>query len=180
MDFIQLDVGSEWAAWVTPYVFLAEGNLAEAHRAAKNIGKAATYRRDLLAACTANPHPADLAKTVRENQNSVMTEPDAQLWYHMGALLAACGQNEASLQLLTAAVQQNYCAYLALLDNPLLKDLRKETMFNQVLTAANNCQWRSKRITDEAPASSHRRCLFRMQSLVTSILYGLCPRSPKK
>ncbi|HKU25719.1 MAG TPA: protein kinase, partial [Candidatus Sulfotelmatobacter sp.] len=34
MDFIQLDVGSEWAAWVTPYVYLSEGNLNEAHTAA--------------------------------------------------------------------------------------------------------------------------------------------------
>jgi hypothetical protein len=29
------------------------------------------------------------------------------------------------LRLLKAAVQQNYCAYTALLDDPLLKDLRK-------------------------------------------------------
>jgi len=27
-----------------------------------------------------------------------------------------------------------------LLDDPLLKDLRKETAFNEVLTAASNCQ----------------------------------------
>jgi len=37
-------------------------------------------------------------------------------------------------------VQQNYCAYSALLDDPLLKDLRKDTAFNEVLTAASNCQ----------------------------------------
>ena len=40
LDFIQLDAGSEWAAWVTPYVYLAQGNVAEAHAAAKNMGKA--------------------------------------------------------------------------------------------------------------------------------------------
>jgi hypothetical protein len=37
-------------------------------------------------------------------------------------------------------VQQNYCAYSALLDDPLLKNLRKETAFNEILTAASNCQ----------------------------------------
>ena len=42
--------------------------------------------------------------------------------------------------LLKAAVQQNYCAYSALLEDPLLKDLRKETAFNEVLTAASACQ----------------------------------------
>jgi len=77
---------------------------------------------------------------VRENEASVMTEPDAENWYRLGALMAACGQNEPALRLLKAAVQQNYCAYSALLDDPLLKNLRKETAFNQVLTAGSNCQ----------------------------------------
>jgi len=69
-----------------------------------------------------------------------MTEPDAEAWYIVGSLMAACGQKEPALRLLKAAVQQNYCAYGALLDDPLLKDLRKETAFNEVLTAASNCQ----------------------------------------
>ncbi|HET7891279.1 MAG TPA: protein kinase [Candidatus Sulfotelmatobacter sp.] len=140
MDFVHLDAGSEWAAWVTPYVYLAEGNLAEAHASAKNMAKASTYHRDLMEACTAAQHPADLARIVRENESSVMMELDPEAWYHTGALMAACGQTEPALRLLKAAVQQNYCAYSALLDDPLLKALRKETAFNEVLTAAANCQ----------------------------------------
>jgi hypothetical protein len=140
MDFVHLDAGSEWAAWVTPYIYLAEGNVAEAHEASKNMGKASSYHRELMEACTATPKPADLAKTVRENEASVMMEPDAEAWYHVGALMAACGQTDPALRLLKAAVQQNYCGYAALLDDPLLKDLRKETAFNQVLTASSNCQ----------------------------------------
>src|SRR6202140_2302017 len=45
MDFVHLDAGSEWAAWVTPYVHLAEGNVTEARSAAKNMGKASSYHR---------------------------------------------------------------------------------------------------------------------------------------
>jgi eukaryotic-like serine/threonine-protein kinase len=140
MDFVHLDAGSEWAEWVTPYIYLAEGNVGEAHSAARNMGKAASYHRELMDACTASPRPADLAKIVRDNESSVMMEPDAEAWYHVGALMAACGQNEPALRLLKAAVQQNYCAYGALLDDPLLKDLRKDTAFNQVLTQASICQ----------------------------------------
>ena len=140
MDFIHLDAGSEWAAWATPYVNLAEGNVVEARANAKNMGKASTYHRELMEACTAPQRPADLAKIVRETESSVMMEPDAEAWYHVGALMAYCGQNEPALRLLKAAVQQNYCAYTALLDDPLLKELRKDTAFNQVLTAASNCQ----------------------------------------
>jgi serine/threonine protein kinase len=140
MDFVHLDAGSEWAAWVTPYVYLAESNVGEAHSAAKNVGKASTYHRELIDACTAAQKPGDLAKIVRETESSVMMEPDPELWYHQAALMAACGQNEPALRLLKAAVQQNYCAYSALLDDPLLKDLRKDTAFNEVLTASSNCQ----------------------------------------
>jgi tetratricopeptide (TPR) repeat protein len=140
MDFVHLDAGSEWAAWVTPYVYLAEGNLGEARANAKNMAKASYYHRELMEACTAAQKPADLARIVRETESSVMIEPDAEAWYHVGALMAACGQNEPALRLLKAAVQQNYCAYTALLDDPLLKDLRKDAAFNEVLTAASNCQ----------------------------------------
>ncbi len=140
MDFVHLDAGSEWANWVTPFIYLAEGNIGEAHAAARNVGKASTYHRELMEACTAPQRPADMAKIVRETESAVMIEPDPELWYHQAAMLAACGQNEPSLRLLKAAVQQNYCAYSALLEDPLLKDLRKETAFNEVLTASSNCQ----------------------------------------
>jgi len=140
MDFVHLDAGSEWAAWVTPYIYLAEGNVNEAREAAKSMGKGPTYHRELMEACTAAQRPPDFAKIVRDNESSVMMEPDAEAWYHVGALMAACGQNEPALRLLKAAVQQNYCAYSALLDDPLLKDLRKETAFNEVLTASSKCQ----------------------------------------
>jgi TolB-like protein len=140
MDFVHLDAGTEWAAWVTPYVYLGAGDVAAARAAAKNMGKASTYHRELMEACTAAQPPADLAKTMREAEAAVMMEPDAEAWYHVGSLAAYCGQNEPALRLLKAAVQQNYCAYSALLDDPLLKDLRKDTAFNEVLTASSNCQ----------------------------------------
>lgn len=140
MDFVHLDAGSEWANWVTPYVYLAEGDVTDAREAAKNMSKATYYHRDLMEACTAAQRPADFARIVREAESSVMLEPDAESWYHVGALMAFCGQNDPALRLLKAAVQQNYCAYSALLEDPLLKDLRKQTSFDVVLTSASNCQ----------------------------------------
>jgi TolB-like protein len=139
-DFVHLDAGSEWAAWVTPYVYLAEGRIPEAREAAKSMGKASSYHRDLMIACTAAQRPADFDKIVRESESSAMIEPDAEAWYRVGSLMAYCGQKEPALRLLKAAVQVNYCAYSALLDDPLLKDLRKETAFSEVLTAASACQ----------------------------------------
>jgi hypothetical protein len=140
MDFVHLDAGSEWAAWVTPYVHLAEGKVNDARESAKSMPKATFYHRELMVACTAAQKPGDMDKIVRETESAVMMEADPEAWYHVGALMAYCGQKEPALRLLKAAVQQNYCAYAALLDDPLLKDLRKDTAFDEVLTAAGNCQ----------------------------------------
>jgi hypothetical protein len=139
-DFVHLDAGSEWAAWVTPYIYVAEDRIPEAREAARAMGKVSSYHRDLMLACTAVQRPPDFDRIVRESESSVMIEPDAEAWYRIGALMAYCGQKEPALRLLKAAVQQNYCAYSALLDDPLLKNLRKETAFSEVLTAASACQ----------------------------------------
>ena len=77
---------------------------------------------------------------MRENESSVDDGTGSGGVVSRGRADGICGQKEPALRLLKAAVQQNYCAYSALLDDPLLKDLRKETAFNEVLTAAANCQ----------------------------------------
>ena len=140
MDFVHLDAGSEWAAWVTPYVYLASGNVAQAREAVTHVAKTPYYHRDLLAACTQPQRPPDIDRIVKETEASAMTELDPEQWYRMGALMAYCGQKDAALRMLKAAVQQNYCAYSPLLEDPLLKELRKDTAFNEVLTAGSNCQ----------------------------------------
>jgi TolB-like protein len=140
MDFVHLDAGSQWAAWVTPYVYLAAGNVGLARESVKYVATAPAYHRDLLTACTQTQRPANMDQIVREGESSAMMEPDPEAWYHVGALMAYCGQNEPALRLLKAAVQQNYCAYSALLDDPLLKSLRKQPAFDEVLTAGGSCQ----------------------------------------
>jgi TolB-like protein/Tfp pilus assembly protein PilF len=140
MDFVQLDSGTEWAKWVTPYIRLAEGNVTEARSDAQKMATASIYHRNLMEACTAPQPPADLARIVHDEESSVLTEPDPEAWYHIGALMAYCGQDGPALHLLNAAVEQNYCAHEALLDDPLLKNLRKETAFNDVLTKSSQCE----------------------------------------
>ena len=123
-----------------PAVYLAKGNVAQARQSVTAVGKAEVYHRDLLAACTQPQRPQNIDQIARDAETSVMSELDPEQWYRVGALLAYCGQDQPALRLLRNAVQQNYCAYSPLLEDPLLKELRKDTEFNQVLTAASNCQ----------------------------------------
>src|SRR6202167_6854454 len=99
MDFVHLDAGTEWAAWVSTHVHLAAGNVAQARESVKNMSKAPIYHRDLLAACTQAQRPADFDRVVREAESSTMMEPDPEAWYQVGALLAYCGQKDAGLRL---------------------------------------------------------------------------------
>jgi serine/threonine protein kinase/tetratricopeptide (TPR) repeat protein len=139
-DFIRLDAGSEWAAYVTPSVLLREGKIAEAREAVKRMPGTPRYHRDLWEACLQLRPAADLDRMAQEAETSLPTEPDPETWYYQGALFAYCGKKQAALHLLQSAVEQNYCAHENLLYDPLLAKLRTDTAFDKVLTAAGACQ----------------------------------------
>jgi hypothetical protein len=71
---------------------------------------------------------------------SVLSEPDPERWYYEGTIMAFCGKPDIALQMIKAAVDQNYCSYSALLSDPLLAKLRSSKEFDAVLTAAHQCQ----------------------------------------
>jgi len=140
MDFIHLDAGSEWAAFATPSVLLREGKLAEARESVKKISSNPRYHRDLLEACLGMRPASELDKITAEAETSVLAEPDPEPWYYEGTIMAFCGKPAIALHMLTAAVEQNYCSYSALLSDPLLAKMRSSKEFDAVLTAAHQCQ----------------------------------------
>jgi serine/threonine protein kinase/tetratricopeptide (TPR) repeat protein len=139
MDFVRLDSGSEWAAYATPQILLREGKVAEAKEAVKHMSANPQYHRDLLEACL-QPRPADLDRIATEIVTTYALEPDPETWYLEGTILGFCGKQEAAFRLLNAAVEQNYCAYSALLADPLVAKLHGSAEFDKVLTAAHECQ----------------------------------------
>jgi tetratricopeptide (TPR) repeat protein len=139
-DFVRLDAGSEWAAYIMPSIFLREGKISEAREAVKHMPTAPRYQRDLLEACLQLRPAADLDRMAHEAETSLPTEPDPETWYYQGSLFAYCGKKQAALHLLQSAVEQNYCAHENLLYDPLLAKLRTDTAFDKVLTAAGACQ----------------------------------------
>jgi len=106
----------------------------------KNISANPHDHRELLQACLAPQRPADFDKIVQQTELAVLSEPDPEPWYYEGAIFAFCGQNDSALHLLKSAVESNYCAYSALLSDPLLAKLRADPRFSEILTDADNCQ----------------------------------------
>jgi serine/threonine protein kinase/Tfp pilus assembly protein PilF len=139
-DFVRLDAGSEWSAYVLPSILIREGKIPEAREAVKRMPSTPRYHRDLLESCLQLRPAADLDRIAHEAETSLPTEPDPETWYYQGALLAFCGKKQAALHLLQSAVEQNYCAHENLLYDPLLAKLRTDTAFDKVLTAAGACQ----------------------------------------
>jgi hypothetical protein len=139
-DFVRLDAGSEWAAYVMPSILLRGGKIEEAREAVKRMPSTPLYHRDLLESCLQLRPAADLDRIAHEAETSLPTEPDPETWYYQGALFAYCGKKQAALHLLQSAVEQNYCAHENLLYDPLLAKLRTDTAFDKVLIAAGACQ----------------------------------------
>ncbi|MBZ5656636.1 MAG: protein kinase [Acidobacteriia bacterium] len=140
LDYVRLDAGSEWAAYVMPSILLRQGKVAEAREAVKHMPANPRYHRDLWEAVLQLRPASELDRIAQEAETTQPTDPDPELWYYQGALLGYAGKNQAALHMLRSAVQQNYCAHSNLLNDPLLAKLRAQPAFSDVLTAASACQ----------------------------------------
>jgi eukaryotic-like serine/threonine-protein kinase len=139
-DFIQLDAGSEWASYATPSLLLREGRVAEAREAVKRMANAPHYHRDLLEALLGLRPAAELDRMAHDAETSGPADPDPETSYYLGALFAYAGKKEAAFHLLKTGIEQNYCAHSNLLSDPLLRGLHSDRRFDELLTAAHECQ----------------------------------------
>ncbi len=139
-EFIQLDAGSEWANYIAPSLLLREGKIAEAREAVKKVSNSPHYHRDLLEAVVGLRPPSELDRLANEALANGPTDPDPELSYYRGALFAYAGRKDAGFKMLKTAIEQNYCSYSNLLSDPLLRGLHSDRQFDELLTAAHNCQ----------------------------------------
>src|ERR1035437_1792828 len=139
-DFVRLDAGSEWAAYVLPSILLREGKIAEAKEAVKQMSTAPRYHRDLLEACLQLRPASELHRIAQDLESNQAADADPEILYYEGALLGYCGKKQAALNLLQSAVERNYCSYSNLVSDPLLAKLRSEPAIDKVLTSASQCQ----------------------------------------
>jgi serine/threonine protein kinase len=139
-DFIQLDAGTEWANYATPSLLLREGRVAEAREAVKHMANAPHYHRDLMEALLGLRPPAELDRMAHDAEASGPSDPDPETSYYLGTLFAYAGKKEAAFHQLKTGIEQNYCAYSNLLSDPLLRGLHSDRRFDELLTAAHECQ----------------------------------------
>jgi TolB-like protein len=139
-DYIDLDAGTEWAAYATPSLLLRQGKVAEAREAAKRMSLVPHYHRDLVEASLGLRPASELDRLASEAATGQPADPDPELWYYQASIFAFCGKKEAAFHLFKIAIEQNYCAHSNLLSDPLLAKLRSDPKFDEILTASSNCQ----------------------------------------
>ena len=139
-DFIRLDAGSEWAAYVTPSLLLREGDIEKAREAVAHMPANPRYHRDLLEACLGMRPLEEADRMARAAETTAPTMSDPELLYYQGTLFASCGKQRPALRLLQSAIEQHYCAYSNLKLDPLLRKLRTAPGFDKLLNAAKECQ----------------------------------------
>jgi hypothetical protein len=139
-DFIRVDAGSEWAAWMMPFVYLRESKVEDARQSLKKISDNPHYHRDLLEACLQVRPAAELDGIVRSMESAVLADPDPEPRYYEGAVLSFCGRPEEAARLVQDAITKNYCSNTALRADPLLAKLRASSEFGQLTAAAAQCQ----------------------------------------
>ncbi len=139
-EFVHLDAGSEWANAETVGILLREGKLKEAHDAVGRMPSAPHYHRDLLEAAVGIRPPSELDRIAQEDATTLVAGVDPEPSYAQGAVLAFVGKKDAAVHMIRMAIEQNYCAYSALENDPLLEKLRATSEFADLLRAARFCQ----------------------------------------
>src|SRR5262249_10633790 len=139
-EYILVDAGSEWASWVMPAILIREGKLKEAKDAVKKVPSGPRYYRELTEAVLGVRPPAELDRIAQEDLTSLAAGAEPENAYQRGSPVAFAGKKESSLHSVRSAIEQNYCAYSALENDPLLDKLRATPEFADLLRAARFCQ----------------------------------------
>ena len=96
--------------------------------------------------------PEEADQIAHEAETTTPAVPDSELLYYEGALFADCGKRQASLHMLQAAIEGNYCSYSNLQLDPMLRKVRTTPGFDKLLEAARECQDAAHITSNEPPA----------------------------
>jgi len=140
LEYLHLDAGSEFTKDYLPLIYIRMGNLQQARQAAQDMTNNPLFLRGLLGACLNSGSPQEIQKLTADAEPKLLSERDSELKYIQASIFAYCGQSEAATRFLRLAIDHNYCAYSALRSDPLLSKIRGTAQFDQLVSAARECQ----------------------------------------
>jgi serine/threonine protein kinase/Tfp pilus assembly protein PilF len=140
MEFLGLDVGSEWTNAVRVSVLMRQDKTAEAQQAAQQMSDNPNWMKGLVQACLNKTPQTEIHAMAEQAESELLPKQNPELKYLQATMLAECGEKEIAYKFLNQAIARNYCAHQALQSDPLLAGVRGEADFRQVVQAAAECQ----------------------------------------
>ena len=98
------------------------------------------YHRDLMEAVLGLRPPPELDRMAQEDATSLSVGDDPERRITRGPSWPTRARRMLRSHMIRMAIEQNYCAYSALENDPLLDKLRASREFADLLTAARFCQ----------------------------------------
>jgi serine/threonine protein kinase len=141
MDFIRLDAGTQFAEAMTMDALVRQGKLAEA-RAVRPLDGMKFAGFDVLSAKVQGRPSAEIAKLAAESQPVT----DSETNYFTAEHLSYARQKDASLRMLSRAVEGGYCAYPTMDSDPYFIPLRGDREFGRIQAAARACRERFEEV----------------------------------
>jgi TolB-like protein/tetratricopeptide (TPR) repeat protein len=138
LEFLQPDMGSQWATANLVTHYIRTGNLAQARELSEKLGD--NFRNRLTKACLNHAPSSEVESIAKQQAPEILANPDSENRFTAGDVFAFCGQKDIALQLLKSGVAGKYCAYTEIQNDPMLANLRGTPEFADILSAAKKCQ----------------------------------------
>jgi len=136
MEYLALDEGSQWSKVSEVTSLLRQGRNGEALDKARTIADDATMR--LAEACLQKRPSSEIEELSTRAHGFPLSDPE--LRFLTAEIEAFCGRNQVALELLRQAVHDRFCSYPALDSDPLFSPLRQTNEFQEIRSAAIDCQ----------------------------------------
>jgi hypothetical protein len=134
VEFLQLDVGSEWSLDNLMRHQIRDGKLAQAKAMAQKLNART------MQACLADQSPSNTAGLVRETAAAVLADPDPEVRYVVAEDVLFCAQKDLALRMLKSSVDGHFCAYTGLQNDSMWAKLRGTQEFAELLSAGKKCR----------------------------------------
>jgi eukaryotic-like serine/threonine-protein kinase len=140
LDFARIDAGSKWSNGVIGMILVRQGKLVEASKLVAVSPYTYYDFFEPLRAFLAHRPTSEVAALAHQFEAKAMADRDGEQKYLEAPLDAFSGQRDVALRLLRRAVDQGYCGYPAMDNDPLFASIRSAPQFAAIRSAGIECQ----------------------------------------
>ena len=139
-DFVRLDAGSEWSENGEGAVLLREGKIGEALQKLHGLPDSPIFHPRGIEACYMTPKSAGSELALQEAEKELFAYHDPEPRYAQAGMFNHCLGDDFTARLLKTAIQDGYCAYDYLQEDPILAGFRKSSEYPALLAQAKQCR----------------------------------------